>query len=270
MKRVLASIVILLVLCSAVCAVKPASKPAPKPNAKFSAPNYPTQTNPADGSVMINIPAGKFLMGYDHGERTEFPEHTVYLDSYQIGKYEVTVAQYRKFCKATGHAMPKPNFSGLVWKDDQPIGWVTYADAEAYCKWAGGRLPTEAEWEKAARGSDGRLFPWGNTGDYSKCVIADVEHAKSGGKPVGSYPNGASPYGCLDMVGNASEWCADWFDGFYYDKSPASNPKGPEKGSVRVVRGGSYVGSEDNASCTSRSMSGPAKPDDFIGIRLAK
>ena len=187
---------------------------------------------------MVYVPAGDFLMGSKNGEGydRERPQHTVYLDGYWIYKNEVTVAQYRNFCKTTGRNMPDPPNWG--WKDDHPVVNVTWDEAKAYCEWAGAALPTEAQWEKAARGTDGRIYPWGN--DWDKTRLNSYQSGSTATTPVGNYPGGASPYGCLDMAGNGWQWCADWYDATYYANSPARNPTGPATGTTRVLRGGSW------------------------------
>ena len=216
--------------------------------------------NPRDGAAMVWIPDGAFRMGSDNREEIrdairrrdwttfrdavmdrlpgtttsdEQPVHTVDLDGYWIYKYEVTVTQYRAFCLATNHAMPAEPAWG--WRDDNPIVNVTWHDAAAYAAWAGSSLPTEAQWEKAARGVDGRAYPWGNVWDEAKCW-----HSSESPSPVGSYPAGASPYGAQDMAGNVREWCADWYDAEYYEHAPRRNPTGPTTGRARVLRGGSW------------------------------
>jgi len=186
-----------------------------------------TRVNPKDGATMVYVPAGDFLMGSD------LSQHTVYLNSYWIYQTEVTVAQYRKFCQVTDRQMPaEPSWK---WQDDHPIENVSWEDAAAYAQWAGATLPTEAQWEKAARGTDGRVYPWGNDWDGAKCV-----NSTRIPKSVGSCPVGASPYGALDMAGNVWEWCADWYDAGYYKTEPVRNPPGPATGMSRVLRGGAW------------------------------
>lgn len=221
---------------------------------------------PQDSQVMITIPAGQFIMGSKTGDTEEQPVHKVYLDSYEIGQYEVTVAQYRAFCTATGRQMPKAPTWG--WKEYHPIVNVTWSDAQAYCQWAGGRLPTEAEWEKAARGTDGRKYPWGNSWDKSRCANAYLGLTST--VPVGIYPEGASPYGCMDMAGNAWEWCADWYGADYYQTSPSRNPTGPAAGDYRVMRGGCWYSYDGGDRCTYRGNFFPSGSWVSGGFRMAK
>jgi formylglycine-generating enzyme required for sulfatase activity len=179
----------------------------------------------------------------------------------------VTNAQFEQFVKATGYN------AGDGWrkyytkgKEKHPVVNVSWNDAEAYCKWAGKRLPTEAEWEKAARGNDGRIWPWGNAWDKSKC------NSYYGGPrtttPVGSYPAGASPYGVMDMAGNVLEWCADWYDKNYYTSAPDRNPQGPSSGIQRVLRGGSWVsGNPYDLRAADRGRNNPEARFDYYGFR---
>lgn len=191
--------------------------------------------NLKDSAAMVLVPSGKFLMGSkeNQGQQGEYPQREVTLDAFFIYKYEVTVAQYRKFCGETHRAMPPEPPS--KWQDNHPIANVMWDDANAYAAWAGATLPTEAQWEKAARGTDGRTFVWGESFTKSTCHTSDGKTA-----PVGSYPTGISPYGALDMTGNVWEWCADWYDPDYYAIAPSNNPPGPAKGTTRVLRGGSW------------------------------
>ena len=212
-----------------------------------------------DGSIIVHVPAGEFLMGSPPGEGydNEHPQHTVYVSEFWIDKTEVTNAKYRKCVEAGTCRAPttcdwgEPTYSDSS-KTDHPVVCVSWHDAKTYCEWTGKRLPTEAEWAKAARGTDGRKYPWGNSFDGSKVNFCDVNcesdlkdrSADDGYQrtaPVGSYPEGASPYGALDMAGNVEEWCQDWYDEDYYASSPQRDPQGPSSGLHRVVRGGSWV-----------------------------
>jgi len=195
--------------------------------------------NPKDGADMVWVPSGYFLMGSKDGEgmNDEHPMHRVYLDGYWIYKYPVTVAQYRAFCIASERQMPMETPWG--WQDNYPIVNLRWEDANAYAQWAEVSLPTEAQWEKAARGTDGRTYPWGNFWDTKKFNYqTDLTAMRM--TPVDKYPAGASPYGCMDMVGNAWEWCADWYGGDYYKNAPARNPTGPATGQWRALRSGGW------------------------------
>ena len=227
-----------------------------------------------DGATMLLIPAGEFRMGSpeDEGKPNEHPQNTVFLDAFYIDKYEVTNFLYKKFMDATGYEAPR------YWNDwyclDQPVGGVSWHDAVVYAKWAGKRLPTEAEWEKAARGTDGRKWPWGNEWDSSKCNSGGGRGGRSPyeySAPVGSFPAGASPYGVMDMAGSVFEWCADWCSEDYYSRSPKRNPKGPDFGSMRVTRGAScrYV-YPPTLRCAARYGESPDSQEDYIGFRCVQ
>lgn len=220
---------------------------------------YTNQTRNVDNMVMTYIPAGSFLMGSDESLdpiafSNEFPQHSVYLDAYWIDKFEVTNAQYRQ-CVLAGICQPSPfahdpNFNA----DNQPVVSVSWYDAKTYCQWAGADLPTEAQWEKATRGTDGRIYPWGNqlaTCDYA--VMGDILSNGCGkgnaAWPVGSKPQGASPYGVLDMSGNVLEWVEDWYDG-YPGTTYNSTWYGTE---VKVLRGGCWSVGNRHVRAAARS-----------------
>lgn len=239
----------------------------------------------------------------------EGPRRTVYLDAFWIDQTEVTVAMFRTFVEATGYETTAeragwgqpwregpmeeewPQVSGADWQhprgpestaeDDHPVVQVSWEDAAAYCEWAGGQLPTEAQWEKAARGTDGRMWPWGNTYDGvrgsfcdAQCPIERWKHDSYDDgyaftAPVGSFPSGASPYGALDMVGNVWEWVADWYDDSYCGDSPTENPSGPPSGTERAMRGGAWIDNETWVRCTVRHQNPPWSRCDDVGFRCA-
>lgn len=171
------------------------------------------------------------------GEPPERPQHRVHVSGFLIDKTEVTWRQFRKFSAATGVALPPAPIWGTP--DNYPISFVLWDEAKQYCEWVGGRLPTEAEWEKAARGTDGGQYPWGDQWDPRRC------NSISGGlhqpESVGTYANCVSPFGVLDMSGSMWEWCGDWYGERYYSESSSRDPSGPASGSVRVIRGGGWM-----------------------------
>jgi sulfatase modifying factor 1 len=234
--------------------------------------------NNKDGSVMVLIPAGEFLMGSETGFPAERPVHRVFLDAFYLGQHPVTNAQYERFVAEAGQRVPYLDDRRMQfdnWDQEKrtyppgrtqhPVTLVSWRDAQAYCEWAGGRLPTEAEWEKAARGSlEDKLYPWGDEIDPS---LANYDN-REGTTPVGSYPpNG---YGLYDMAGNVWEWVADRYDAKYYTQSPLSNPQGPEKGTVRVLRGGAWLLFPQFCRVAYRFRNSPDFRFNLIGFRLAQ
>jgi formylglycine-generating enzyme required for sulfatase activity len=245
----------------------------------------------------VVVPAGEFIMGSDTGRANERPEHWVYLDEYAIHRFEVTNVQYARFVDATGRGTP------LYWvegsypegQDDLAVVGVKWEQAAAYCEWTGGRLPTEAEWEKACRGAAGTIYPWGDAWDGSRANIGFGHERATGAfltalyptlqagpsagnvglRPVGSFPHGASSSGVLDLVGNAAEWVADWYNWDGYWTMPAINPIGEGPEWNRSVRGSSWffpMGMEDEAPlwsrCSARNSS-HASIDPRVGFRCA-
>ena len=220
---------------------------------------------------MCLVPAGVFYMGSEeidrYAERNEKPRHRVHLDAFYLARYAVTWAQYTAFDQATGRGAPFHGVAPANWdatrpappagKEDHPVVHVSWHDAVAYCEWAGLRLPTEAEWEKAARGTDGRIFPWGSTWEEGRCNWSQGGEGDT--TPVGAFsPAGDSPYGCADMAGNVWEWTLDWYSTDYYSRSPIRNPLGADDGSTRVLRGGSF-NYEGGVRATRRGRADPAK-----------
>jgi formylglycine-generating enzyme required for sulfatase activity len=249
-----------------------------------------TQVSSIDGMVLDFVPAGEFKMGSTHSDDPqtmdeETPQHIVYLDAYWMDQTEVTNAQYAR-CVASGSCTkPKDNSSltrSSYYDNDQyanyPVIFVSWSQATAYCAWAGRRLPTEAEWEKAARGAGGPVFPWGNIYDGSKANFCDI-NCLNGWKddqyddgaietsPVGNYPAGASAYGALDMVGNIYEWVADWFAP--YSQNELSNPTGPISGSEHIIRGGSWGDDLAHIRAAVRGHANVPDSANYIGFRCA-
>ncbi|MGQ0812552.1 MAG: formylglycine-generating enzyme family protein [Nitrospiraceae bacterium] len=245
-----------------------------------------------DNAPMVLIPAGCFTMGTDNigaeqnqGFPNESPEHQVCLKDYSIDQFEVTIERYAKFLEAAKHGPPS------LWDDeavttapDRPVIDVAWEDADAYCKWAGKRLPTEAEWEKAARGTDSRRYPWGyvspfpdlanyNRGDWVSypITLAPVTYGTQGFNiRIGaSKGGGRSAYGIFNMAGNVSEWVADWYDREYYHKSSKDDPTGPPNGSRKVYRGGNWADPPRHLRATQRVAAEPDFHDRTLGFRCA-
>jgi formylglycine-generating enzyme len=202
--------------------------------------------NEKDDSVMIYIPEGPFLKGIE--------KDSIKVDVFYIDKYPITNSQYEKFMDETGYNEP------AFWRDkrfnntNQPVVGVSWDDAIAYANWAGKRLPEEKEWEKAARGTDGRVYPWGNAKPDKSFAVFDLDISKGAPTDVGTHPTGVSPYGCYDMSGNVWEWCQEWFT----------------EGKYRVVRGGSWINHMNILSCAYRSCSVPSGKDNNVGFRCVK
>ncbi|MCA9464792.1 MAG: SUMF1/EgtB/PvdO family nonheme iron enzyme, partial [Nitrospira sp.] len=249
-----------------------------------------------DGVPMVLVPAGAFTMGISEAAidqwlqahpqdkrewfDPEVPQHPVYLDAFYLDQYEVTTSRYAAFMEATKRDPPR-HWPATVLKQHakKPVVGVAWEDANAYCVWAGKRLPTEAEWEKAARGTDGRLYPWGNEAptkalaNFDNCCDFQDYGAL---RDVGSYEHGKSPYGAYDMAGNAWEWVADWYDETRYQQramgnEPVRNPQGPDKGEFRVLRGGSWDDSDPRVLRSSlRFRVHPSNRSDGLGFRCAQ
>ena len=237
-----------------------------------------TWTSPKDGMVMVYVPAGNFLMGSTESDPiaypNEKPQHTVYLDAFWIDQTDVTNAMYAK-CVSAGACYQPVDISPLVHPygnsqfDNYPVIYVRWTMADAYCKWAGRQLPTEAQWEKAARGTDGRIYTWGNDAPNKTLLNYNLDVGDT--TAVGSYPKGASPYGALDMAGNAWQWVADWYSDAYYQNSPTSNPLGPDSGQCRVLRGGSWDITQYHIGSANRSYADPeANPSFDYSFRCSR
>lgn len=233
-------------------------------------------------SEMTLIPAGDFYQGSSeemvdwaakkfHAEsrewyRDETPVHKVYLDDFYIDKYEVTAAQYRVYVEKTGKPRPKyfndPKFN----KDDQPVVGVSWQEASDYCVWTGRRLPTESEWEKAARGTDAKIYPWGHQPDDTKANVRGLKDKRRYSAPVGTFPQGQSPYGLMDMAGNVWEWTDSW-----YQPYPGSDQKSDLFGEkFKVTKGGSWASNMDLARSALRGKMLLDRRQNYLGFRCAK
>ena len=263
-----------------------------------------TWVRPADGMVMVYVPAGTFLMGSTQPDidgalemcqrnsgtgkclrvwfENESPQHPVTLDAFWIDRTEVSKAQYSQ-CVESGHCAEVHCANDLDPKrDDQPAACVDWSHALTYCEWAGARLPTEAEWEYAARGPEGNTYPWGDVFDPTRLNFCDAnctykwrdqsyDDGYNRPAPVGSFESGASWCGALDMAGNAWEWVADWYDADYYIRSPAHNPQGPDSGTAHVMRGGScyYFASYLRSARRTMMLSSSGETNNSGGFRCA-
>jgi formylglycine-generating enzyme required for sulfatase activity len=260
----------------------PAPAPRPKPPARPTPPDVLTITSPIH-LELVRVPAGEFLMGSDPAKDKdsydfEQPQHRVYVSEFYIGKHPVTNEQYAAFVKATQHEAPEHWERGEVpsGKENHPVVYVSWHDAVVFCQWLSQetgktfRLPTEAEWEKAARGPDGRICPWGNEWDETK--LNSEEAGPGDTTPVGQYsPGGDSPYGAADMSGNVWEWCADWYNEEEYQrrvKSTVKDPRGPKKGKSRVLRGGAFPIDHGGVRCAYRFGDAPNNRDGDGGFRV--
>ncbi len=225
---------------------------------------------------MIMIPEGAFRMGADGTDalEDEKPQHEVWLDRSEMDRDEVTTGHYAEFLASTTRPAPWQWESvDLSQHSDRPVIGVSWFDAEAYCRWRGKRLPTEAEWEKAARGTDGRLFPWGNQSPRDALANFGLGARFSYSQvlaPVERYEQGRSPYGLSQMAGNVGEWVADWYGSAYYETGARRNPSGPELGSFRVVRGGSWSDLPKYLLTYGRFKLPPETRNSYTGFRCAR
>jgi eukaryotic-like serine/threonine-protein kinase len=285
--RALAIITLLVIFAVALVACAPARTVTPEstsipvptaaptsvpPTADPSLGIGSTQVSDKDGMTLLYIPAGEFIMGNTAGDSSEIPEHSVYLDAFWIDQTEVTNAMYAKCVTAGACQAPastrsytRDRYYGNPEFDEYPVVYIAWNDARQYCEWAGRDLPTEAQWEKAARGTDGNIYPWGNAAPDKTRLNYTQEVGDT--TQVESYPTGASPYGALDMAGNMWEWVADWYGS--YSSVPSSNPTGPTSGTIHMIRGGSW-GSAAFSVRTSARGGSPGNGNFYIGFRCAR
>ena len=242
---------------------------------RIGKPKALDQTAVAD-TPLVEIPAGEFAMGLDGMQalEDERPKHQIWLPAFLIDLHEVTVGQYASFLTATNHLAPwewdKVNLSQ---HSNRPVIGVDWPDADAYCQWKGKRLPTEAEWEKSARGTDGRLYPWGNqspTKDLANFALGARFSYSQVLMPALSYERGKSPYGLYQMAGNVWEWVQDWYGADYYKTSPEHNPQGPDQGKFKVLRGGSWSDLPKYLLTYGRFKLPPETRNSYTGFRCAK
>ena len=241
-----------------------------------------TWERPADGMMMLYIPAGEFEMGSEEGDSDEQPVHTIYVDAFWMDETEVTNEMYSQCVNDGSCNKPGGSYYGDVSYADHPVVSVDWNDSASYCEWVGGRLPTEAEWEKAARGGvEGEAYPWGDAFDCKKANADDEtlidDYVVPGGancdgynrtSPAGSFsPNG---YGLYDMSGNVWEWVNDWYASGYYVNSPSSNPSGPSSGEYRVLRGGSWLNYNDSLRSADRGWINPTYSNNYLGFRCSR
>ena len=245
---------------------EPTKPPTPSPTPSPTVPPPPPVMD-----VTVDVPAGSFTMGSDADDSDETPQQQMDLPTFEIDLFEVTNAQFATFVEATGYQTDEETGGGAGWrsfyaegKDNHPVVKVSWNDAVAYCQWAGKRLPTEAEWEKAARGTDGRVYPWGNDWTPEKANVRATGYR--GTIPVGSLGDGASPYGVFDMGGNVWEWTADWYQAY-----PGSSYQDPYYGErFRVTRGGGWFEEADTVRASNRNSTSPTAANDDLGFRCAR
>jgi len=225
-----------------------------------------------DGAPMVLVPAGEFTMGSDEGDDDEQPIHHVVLDSFYLDTFEVTNGRFAKFVAAI-QSEPPWGFADQetpVVHADRPVRWVNWMEALGYCLWAGKRLPTEAEWEKAARGTDSRTYPWGNDPPSAAHAVFGLTEGAETVSPIGNRDKGQSPYGVHDLAGNLYEWVTDWYDEEFYTTNPPRNPRGPDEGTAKVQRGGSYINNPYRIRAAFRTKGDPTEHDPHVGFRCAQ
>jgi sulfatase modifying factor 1 len=242
------------------------------PASKVIALSHPMATlSGRDGAPMVLVPAGEFTMGSEQGDADEQPVHRVFLDSFYVDAFEVTNGRFAKFVAAIQNEPPWgfADQETPVLHAEQPVRWVNWLEATGYCLWVGKRLPTEAEWEKAARGTDGRIYPWGNEPPTSAQAVFGLNEGAETVSPIGNRELGRSPYGVHDLAGNLYEWVADWYDEAVYTTNPTITPRGPAEGTAKVQRGGSYLNNPYRLRAAFRTKDDPTEHASNVGFRCA-
>lgn len=278
MRTVLPALVLACAQASSCCPKAPAAscpRPAtcPAAGASLGAPHLRAAAAPP-AADMVRVPAGEFLRGSPPGVGLvdERPQRRIHLSTFDIDRREVTVAEYDRCVKAGTCAAPRCTASDQQpeRRPKHPAVCIPWEQARRYCAFVGKRLPTEAEWEKAARGTDGRLFPWGN--DKPTCALANYSGCQKPEStlPAGSLPKGATPYGALDLAGNVWEWVADWHHAAYYTTCPPRDPPGPFLGEKKVVRGGAFSYAASEVGSHGRTYDRPTVAYNHVGFRCAR
>lgn len=246
-------------------------RPSPSPGGFVSLGKndrgYEEYRRQRDGAVMVKVPEGQYLMGNLETENHPLP-HIVYVSTFLIDQNTVTWRQFNRFLEATGWPLP-PDEPYWGMPEDHPAVFVTWEESRAYCEWVGGRLPSEAEREKAARGTDARKYPWGDKEPDPELAVFRHQWGNVASEPAGSHPKGVNAYGLFDMGGNVWEWCEDWYDPKYYEVSPWKNPMGPPTGRAHVVRGGSWDSRPTVLSCSCRNFGYVGYREGDFGFRCA-
>jgi len=282
LKLILAAVILFMIGMPVSGILRGTKPPPPDPDlAKISEPLQTAQVNssslPPDQIIqneMVYVPPGEFIQGTKQGGFNERPERIVKLDGFWINRHEVTNHQYLEFVEETGHRKPGPPSRyakrlAQLRGSNQPVAYVSWHDADAYCRWKGLRLPTEAEWEKAMRGIDGRLWPWGNSPRMLKANLGGPEDGFEATAPVGSFPLDRSPFGIYDGFGNLMEWVDNWYEEQVPDPNVPREANFADRGGYKTLRGAGYTSHGIDLRITARNFMIPDFRDETIGFRCA-
>ena len=279
LKLILAAVILFMIGMPVSGILRGTSSPPPDPDlAEMAqplknpqAPDAPLEIIPEE---MVFIPPGEFIQGTKQGGFNERPERIVMLQGYWITRYEITNHYYAEFVEKTGHRKPGPPSRyakrlAQLRSPNQPVAYVSWHDADAYCRWKGFRLPTEAEWEKAMRGIDGRLWPWGSSPRIFKANLGGPEDGYESTAPVGSFPLDRSPFGIYDGFGNMMEWVENWYEEQAVDPNESREVNSADRGGYKTLRGAGYTSYGNDLRITARSFMVPDFRDETIGFRCA-